>query len=89
MPSELQDYWLGGGTEQEHREKAHRWTGRKAAHHHRTDQRDHEERSARALAALTVDEMDGIARAAMQERFGLTGQQLEKLDYVEESCSIA
>ena len=49
-------------------------------------QRDHEERSARALAALTVDEMDGIARAAMQERFGLTGQQLEKLDYVEESC---
>ena len=45
VPPELQDHRLGGGAEQEHREKAHRWTGRKAAHHHRADQRDYKERT--------------------------------------------
>ena len=44
MPPELQNYRLGGGTEQEHREKAYRRTGRKAAHHHRADHCHHEER---------------------------------------------
>lgn len=49
-------------------------------------QRNQDEQLARTLAELTVEEMDAIARAALQERFGLTGQQLEKLDYIEESC---
>ena len=43
MPPELQDYRFSGGTEQEHREKTHRRTGREAAHHHRADHRHHEE----------------------------------------------
>ena len=42
---ELQDHRLCGRSEQEHREKTHRRTGCKAAHHYRTDRCHHQERT--------------------------------------------
>lgn len=37
-------------------------------------------------ARLTADEMDQTGRAALKERFGLTDQQIARLELVEESC---
>lgn len=44
------------------------------------------EQDVQNMALLTVEEMDKLARQAIQQRFGLKDDQMEKLELVEGSC---